>query len=1419
MKLLTLILALLLSLPQCITAADKLPAFPGADGYGKYVTGGRGGEVCYVTRLDDCTDSNLVPGTLRWALRHDNGGKPRTVLFNVSGTIYLTSKLKLQYPDISILGQTAPGGGITITGYNMYICRNNVIVRYLRFRAGDVPATSMTGLDIENADNVILDHCSMTWSMEECLTAYDTDYTTVQWCIIGEGLYNSKNSKGARAYATQWGGEHSTMHHTLITNSHSRAPRFNGVRSKSNNKGDHDYQVDSEFANNVVFNWSQAGNQYGGEYDKAAVETPEWCADDPGYNRVYLINNYYRPGPSTKIGAATARYWCAPSSPYGQWYLSGNKFEVNGTYSTKTGVWNADELNKVNADNLYGAQTGEASRGINLTGSNFTQYVMKEMPYSLSGLTYETADEAYNKVVTMAGASLPRYDKVDRRLLDEAAGKVNPKYIGASLVANGDYGIIDSPNDIALTKTDQYAVDGVVYNNFPFVGMADGDKYAVDSDGDGMPDAYEDAVGLNKNDAADGAAATASGYTNLEIYLNGVADGTINKSLYETSDVPVTPGTSAAPKTVTIQYTTDDAAVQGVLPQAETIKYGDKITVKANTSLYKDGYTLTAWAGNNYTLYAGQDILFTEDVTLKPVFTKNAVTVAGRTAPLVVVFDNTDNTLQANGILVTRAQIGETSIDMAVTADNGTLKVPTAAGSYATIIYADGTTQKTTEATADIKDADIKKITVVFPFKKTTEGVSGSGDAVLTWVWDGNATENGTVTPQTAEGAFATLKGTINEEAFTIGSSTKPGSKCVAVTPKTQVKAFNINGNNYMTFTVTPAEGIKFKATKLAFKAGHFGTDGGVIAVSQKSGAAGTETLIQNPVNIARDSYTDVAIDLTSTALSGDPYIIKVFVYNLGTTKQVGIRDITITGTWEGSAAAAEAFTITPVATPADGGTVVCTPKEDAYAPGKSVTMTATAAKDYNFAGWETIDGKVISSAATITTVVEQDTVIFARFRAMSDYDRTVFAQAKPYDAIVATTDELKVALTRAAQRKDMTQRYRILLKNGVYDFATTAKTAVPQNTSLIGESQEGVLIQNNPGMVSNYQEETPVLFIDQNQNNVYMQDLTIRQARDWETKKSAGQAIALRQRGKQAAYKNVAIQGVQDTYYLNKADATAYFEDCALAGEVDFIYGDGTMFFSNCTITPLSSGAYITASNAQPGYKGIVFDNCTVAGEESAAGYCLGRPWGDSPAVTFINTKMNILPKATGWGSMTGGLVCRFHEYGSTDANGNAIDLSARSLAACNAAATSDAPVISAAEAEEYSLAKVFPTWQPQQLTAQLTAPQPVHKGTQLTWQEVDGAFAYAVYRNGELTSIVENGTATVADDDAYYTIRVANAMGGLGPQSDIATGVQCISAVTVPQSTDNSIYSITGQKVTAERHALAPGIYIQNNKAFLVK
>lgn len=551
---------LMLFLAGIMTAqADEQLAFPGADGYGKYVTGGRGGEVCYVTRLDDCTDSNLVPGTLRWALRHDNGGKPRTILFKVGGTILLTSNLTFNYGDVSILGQTAPGGGICIAGYKFYINKNNVIVRYVRFRAGDLAGymanKSMASLDMENCKNVILDHCSITWSMEECLTAYDSDYTTVQWCIIGEGLYNSMNAKGARSYAMQWGGEHSTMHHCLITNCNNRVPRFNGVRNESKiGQGEHthDAQVDSEFANNVLFNWGKPNSGYGGEDYKTINNDSE--GNHLGYNRVYIINNYYRPGPATKTNVTSTRYFTqmdpqSGSEGYGEWYFSGNKFERSSFMASVTNaVWAQENLDLVNNDNLYGFTSVSNLRAINpkngLSASTaqtfYDTYILKSLPEGgLSGLVHETADEAFESVFKGAGARLPKLDAVDTRLLKEAHGDIDPKYFGPATAggttpARG-IGIIDTPNDIDVAEydIDGYVTlsataksDGSTVNNiYP---KLDGTSTVADTDGDGMPDTYEDLNGFNKSDASDGAAIASDGYSNLENFLNAVVAGTVN---------------------------------------------------------------------------------------------------------------------------------------------------------------------------------------------------------------------------------------------------------------------------------------------------------------------------------------------------------------------------------------------------------------------------------------------------------------------------------------------------------------------------------------------------------------------------------------------------------------------------------------------------------------------------------------------------------------------------------------------------------------------------------------------------------------------------------------------------------------------------------------------------------------------------
>lgn len=527
-----------------------LIAFPGAEGFGRFTTGGRmidsrGAKVYCVTRLDD---SN-AEGTFRWAVTTGDD-TPRTVVFRVAGTIYLKENVNVK-SNTTIAGQTAPGGGICLAGYRVKL-GSNIIIRHIRFRAGDLPNSSMSPLGVENVQNVVLDHCSFSWSMEENLTLYDNKFTTTQWCIFSEGLYCSKNVKGVRAYGAQWGGERSTMHHCLFAHNNSRSPRFNGVRTEN-----HDRQVINEFTNNVIFNWGSANAIYGGEnYINSTGIDPE--GTEPHYNRTYMINNYYRPGPATKSATESKRYWCSASgndvNMVGQWYLSGNKFELSSQYAPSTTIWSNTELQKVNQDNLYGFLSNNASRAMNFWSLSPSQTlynkalltsIVDELPYT----NYESADAAYQNVTTKAGASLPRYDEVDTRILAEAAGTQDVQFQGQQIPytdKNGDsqvatpaMGIINTPADIALSRYDEfYALDEATGQTiktqmWPWLGMDDGEQLMQDTDLDGMPDAYEAMAGLNPRNAADACLLTSSGYSNLEVFLNGVADGDIDIQQYK----------------------------------------------------------------------------------------------------------------------------------------------------------------------------------------------------------------------------------------------------------------------------------------------------------------------------------------------------------------------------------------------------------------------------------------------------------------------------------------------------------------------------------------------------------------------------------------------------------------------------------------------------------------------------------------------------------------------------------------------------------------------------------------------------------------------------------------------------------------------------------------------------------------------
>ncbi|MBQ5477145.1 MAG: pectate lyase, partial [Bacteroidaceae bacterium] len=457
-----------------MAGAEDLPAFPGAEGFGRYTTGGRGGAVYHVTSLEDTN----TKGTLRWAL---NRNEKRTIVFDVSGTIHLTSAMDLKYGNVTIAGQTAPGDGICIADYPFTIKASNVIIRFMRFRLGNknVDKHEGDGLGAMDQKNIIVDHCSVSWSVDECLSIYGNHNTTVQWCIVSQSMNNSGHSKGAHGYGGNWGGAGATYHHNLMAHHASRVPRL-GPRASTQT----DERLD--LRNNVFYNW--AGNGcYGGEGMK-----------------VNIVNNYYKPGPGTATrnstiqrriasvnirtteyckrvenadGTVTGNDWLPMWHVWGKYYVDGN---VNPNFSDVTGDnWTYGMYNQIDASGNDGTYDSYVKDSIRLS---------EPIPYYF--VTTHTAEKAYEKVLQYAGASLSR-DSHDALMVSDTRDAV-ATYTGK----NGSKvpGIIDSQED---NKPADAPAD---WSAWPTL---ESKECPADADGDGMPDVWEQANGLNPNDASD----------------------------------------------------------------------------------------------------------------------------------------------------------------------------------------------------------------------------------------------------------------------------------------------------------------------------------------------------------------------------------------------------------------------------------------------------------------------------------------------------------------------------------------------------------------------------------------------------------------------------------------------------------------------------------------------------------------------------------------------------------------------------------------------------------------------------------------------------------------------------------------------------------------------------------------------------
>ena len=454
-------------------AEDRLPAFPGAEGGGMYASGARGGNSIVVYHVTNLNDSG--EGSFRDAVSEGN----RIIVFDVAGTVMLKTPVKIQKSNITVLGQTAPGEGICIGGDSVMLSNaDNIIMRYLRFRMGDDHNTQEDSLGIRRGQNIIIDHCSISWCQDECLSAYQNKNFTAQWCIISESLKESYHEKGSHGYGGIWGGINASFHHNLIATHDSRVPRIGTSQTVHTYEDSLDTDNLIDVRNNVIYNWG-LNSSYGGENG----------------TRVNLINNYYKPTEMAKrIGFFEIYRGTKGIGGGTTLYVDGNIMENNAALTADNWQGVTKEIDSTKWNKCENITDGVVVDGV-LKSNN--EYI-EDYPIST-----DTAQEAYNRVLQEAGASYNR-DNTDKRVVDDVKNGTLP----TGTKSGGGFG--DSPNDVG-------GYDSLYGNS------------QLDSDNDGIPDDWENEHGLNPNDSSD-AIQLKNGYTNIEVYANSLVENKINLS-------------------------------------------------------------------------------------------------------------------------------------------------------------------------------------------------------------------------------------------------------------------------------------------------------------------------------------------------------------------------------------------------------------------------------------------------------------------------------------------------------------------------------------------------------------------------------------------------------------------------------------------------------------------------------------------------------------------------------------------------------------------------------------------------------------------------------------------------------------------------------------------------------------------------
>jgi hypothetical protein len=458
-------LVLVLIYFSLLSSSAQQVAFPGAEGGGKFASGGRGGKIIFVDNLNDKGN-----GSFRKAIEAEG---PRTIIFRISGTIELQKAIHIKNGDLTIAGQTAPGDGICLKNYGLRVDADNIIIRFIRVRPGDEMHQEMDAISVNHHKNIIIDHCSFSWSVDETASFYENEDFTLQWCIISESLYKSAHHKGEHGFGGIWGGLNASFHHNLLSDHTSRNPRLQGSRYTNNPETEK-----TDFRNNFIYNWGY-NTIYGGE---------------EGYYNIF--NNYFKAGPATKkdkqnrILELTQSFY---SSVHNTDTLQAGKFYITGN--------TVEGFPEISANNWNG---GVQLKGINDEIKNKSKL---NTPVEHTAIITSDAKTAGKNILKYAGVSHAR-DAVDKRIVKEA--KTKKERFGNSFEGGGN-GIIDSQTDVG---------------GWPNLKSTTPE---LDSDNDGMPDKWEKRNNLNPKQANNNDYTLNNRYTNLEMFINSLVNKKIKK--------------------------------------------------------------------------------------------------------------------------------------------------------------------------------------------------------------------------------------------------------------------------------------------------------------------------------------------------------------------------------------------------------------------------------------------------------------------------------------------------------------------------------------------------------------------------------------------------------------------------------------------------------------------------------------------------------------------------------------------------------------------------------------------------------------------------------------------------------------------------------------------------------------------------